>query len=112
MSKNDQHKKYYNPVPKKDYHIWIEQHYQEIIDQPSSNRLEYVLQNMSRDLNQEFKKNFVYQLLYRQELLQVKQTQPELYEVKLKELIAVLKENNSNLEVQTCIKKLTKLIHE
>ena len=41
----------YKPKGKKNYQIWIDEHKEDILKQESKNRVDYVYQNMNKELN-------------------------------------------------------------
>ena len=72
--KNLTNKRTYQPKGKKNYQLWIEQHKEDILKQESKNRVDYVFQNMNKDLNLNMSLKSIYQLLYRNNLIEHKKT--------------------------------------
>lgn len=64
----------YKPKGKKNYQLWIEEHKEDILKQESKNRVDYVYQNMNKELNLNMTIKSIYQLLYRNNLIDHKKT--------------------------------------
>ena len=64
----------YKPKGKKNYQIWIDEHKDDILKQESKNRVDYVYQNMNKELNLNMSIKSIYQLLYRNNLIDHKKT--------------------------------------
>ena len=64
----------YKPKGKKNYQLWIEEHKDDILKQESKNRVDYVYQNMNKELNLNMSIKSIYQLLYRNNLIDHKKT--------------------------------------
>ena len=65
-------KKSYKPKGKKNYQLWIDEHKEDILKQESKNRVDYVYQNMNKELNLNMPLKSIYQLLYRNNLIEHK----------------------------------------
>ena len=76
----------YQKKEKKDYVKWIEEHHDDILKQPSSERAEYVFNNMSKEISTKMTLKAVYQLLYRKKLIEHK----KLTEEKKKENVEMI----------------------
>ena len=57
--------KRYERKNKKNYHKWVLEHRDEIITLPNKDRTDYVMGKLKDELNLEMKRSNVYQLLYR-----------------------------------------------
>ena len=91
----------YKPKGKKNYQIWIEEHKDDILKQESKNRVDYVYQNMNKELNLNMTIKSIYQLLYRNNLIEHKKTTQEKKKdnieiIKPKSLIDSLIVNNTD----------------
>ena len=67
--------KRYERKNKKPYHQWVLDHRDEIIALPNNERTDYVMSKLKDELNLEMKKYNVYQLLYRNGMINHKFTQ-------------------------------------
>ena len=63
--------KYVKKGPK-NYQKWINEHKEEILNIDSKNRVDYVQEHLNNDLNLNKTKNVIYQLLYRNKLIDKK----------------------------------------
>ena len=105
--------KYYKKVEEKPYHRWLNDHKDEILEQPVRTRAQYAFEKINADLNLNLKYEAVYQLLYRAKML-VKEPEdivnakpnPNYY---LRHLIEQLTEVNSPKKTKKCIDKLMAL---
>ena len=96
--------KTYKPKGKKNYQLWIDEHKEDILKQESKNRVDYVFQNMNKELNLNMSLKSIYQLLYRNNLIEHKkisqQNKNEDIEViKPKALIDSIIVNNTNKNI-------------
>ena len=101
-------KKSYKPKGKKNYQLWIDEHKEDILKQESKNRVDYVYQNMNKELNLNMPLKSIYQLLYRNNLIehkkmtliqrsdQEKKKKENIEIIKPKSLIDSLIDNNTN----------------
>ena len=62
----------YIPKGKKPHQLWIEEHKDEIMNLPQNERVDYVYKNMNEQLNTNMKIQSVYQLLYRNNIIEHK----------------------------------------
>ena len=103
-------KKSYKPKGKKNYQLWIDEHKEDILKQESKNRIDYVFQNMNKELNLNMTLKSIYQLLYRNNLIEHKKiTQQKLNQrsdhiddievIKPKALIDSIIVNNTNKNI-------------
>ena len=97
-------KKSYKPKGKKNYQLWIDEHKEDILKQESKNRVDYVFQNMNKELNLNMTLKSIYQLLHRNNLTEHKKiTQQNKNEdievIKPKALIDSIIENNTNKNI-------------
>ena len=91
----------YKPKGKKNYQIWIDEHKEDILKQESKNRVDYVYQNMNKELNLNMPLKSIYQLLYRNNLIEHKKMTQEKKKndieiINPKSLIDSLIDNNTN----------------
>lgn len=91
----------YKPKGKKNYQIWIDEHQEDILKQESKNRVDYVYQNMNKELNLNMPLKSIYQLLYRNNLIEHKKMTQEKKKndieiINPKSLIDSLIDNNTN----------------
>ena len=91
----------YKPKGKKNYQIWIDEHKEDILKQESKNRVDYVYQNMNKELNFNMPLKSIYQLLYRNNLIEHKKMTQEKKKndieiINPKSLIDSLIDNNTN----------------
>ena len=91
----------YKPKGKKNYQIWIDEHKEDILKQESKNRVDYVYQNMNKELNLNMSLKSIYQLLYRNNLIEHKKMTQEKKKndieiINPKSLIDSLIDNNTN----------------
>ncbi len=91
----------YKPKGKKNYQIWIDEHKENILKQESKNRVDYVYQNMNKELNLNMSLKSIYQLLYRNNLIEHKKMTQEKKKndieiINQKSLIDSLIDNNTN----------------
>ena len=91
----------YKPKGKKNYQIWIDEHKDDILKQESKNRVDYVYQNMNKELNLNMSLKSIYQLLYRNNLIEHKKMTQEKKKndieiINHKSLIDSLIDNNTN----------------
>ena len=100
--------KNYKRVEEKPYHKWLNDHRDEILNQPAKTRAQYAFEKINADLNLNLKYEAVYQLLYRSKLLEHNESKvnPNYY---LKQLIEQLKVVNSSKKTKKCIDKLLEL---
>ena len=100
--------KNYKRVEEKPYHKWLNDHRDEILNQPSKTRAQYAFEKINKDLNLNLKYEAVYQLLYRSKLLGHNESKvnPDYY---LNQLIEQLKAVNSAKKTKKCIDKLLEL---
>ena len=106
--------KYYKRVEEKPYHKWLNDNREDILKQPCKIRAQYAYEKINNDLNLNIKYEAVYQLLYRNKMLN-KDLVTETVEVKanpnyyLNKLIEQLTEVNSAKKTKKCIDKLMEL---
>ena len=62
----------YIPKGKKPYQLWIEEHKEELFKIPQKDRVDYVYQKMNEELKSNMSLKSVYQLLYRNNLIEHK----------------------------------------
>ena len=98
---NKKTRKTYQPKGKKPYQKWIDEHKEDILKQESKNRVDYVFQKMNKELNLNMSIKSIYQLLYRNDLIDHKKiTQQKNDEdveiIKTKSIIDSLIVNNTN----------------
>ena len=62
----------YIPKGKKPYQLWVEDHKEEIMKLPQKDRVDYVFQKMNEELKTNMKIQSVYQLLYRNNIIEHK----------------------------------------
>ncbi len=91
----------YKPKGKKPYQQWIIEHKEDILKQETKNRVDYVFQNMNKELNLNMSIKSIYQLLYRNDLIDhkkiTKEKKNEYVEIiNPKSLIDTLIVNNTN----------------
>ena len=100
--------KYYKRVGEKPYHKWLNDNKQLILDQPHKTRAQYAFEKINADLNLNLKYESVYQLLYRNKLLEYDEpkTNTNYY---LNKLIDQLTIDNSATKTKKCIDKLMEL---
>ncbi len=102
--------KYYKKIEEKPYHRWLNEHKDEILNQPVKTRAQYAFEKINADLQLNLKYEAVYQLLYRAKMLvkepEVPKPNPNYY---LRQLIKQLTEVNSAKKTKKCIDKLMKL---
>ena len=100
--------KKYKRVEEKPYHKWLNDNKEAILEQPVKLRTEFAFEKINKDLNLNLKYDAVYQLLYRNKLLNhdVYKTNPDYY---LKQLIEQLTHLNSSKKTKQCIDKLMEL---
>ncbi len=102
--------KYYKKIEEKPYHRWLNEHKDEILNQPVKTRAQYAFEKINADLQLNLKYEAVYQLLYRAKMLikepEAAKPNPNYY---LRQLIEQLTEINSVKKTKKCIDKLMKL---
>ena len=100
--------KHYKRVEEKPYNKWLNEHKEEILNQPVKVKVEYAFEKINKDLKLDLKFNVVYQLLYRNGLLgqDVYKNNPDYY---FKQLMKQLKEMNSPKQTKKYMDKLMDL---
>ena len=100
--------KKYKRVEEKPYHEWINENKDTILEQPVKLRAEFVFEKINKDLQLNLKYDAVYQLLYRNNLLNhdVYKVNPDYY---LKQLIEQLTQLNSSKKTKQCLDMLMEL---
>ena len=87
--------KYVKKGPK-DYKKWIDEHKDEIINIESKKRTDYVYEHMNHDLNINKSKYEIYQLLYRNKMIErkTKNNSPVKIQIKSEESSPINSNNN------------------
>lgn len=84
-------KKSYIPKGKKPYQLWIEEHKDEIMKLPQKDKVDFVFQKMNEELKTNMPLKNVYQLLYRNDLIEHKKTS--------KVITTKAEKNNEDIEI-------------
>jgi hypothetical protein len=87
----------------------LNDHRDEILNQPAKTRAQYAFEKINADLNLNLKYEAVYQLLYRSKLLGHNESKVNPYYYYLNQLIEQLKVVNSSKKTKKCIDKLLEL---
>lgn len=90
-SKTKTTNKNYKPKGKKPYQLWVEEHKNEILELPQKDKVDYVFQKMNEELKTNMSLKSVYQLLYRNDLIEHKKT--------TKVITTKAEKNNEDIEI-------------
>ena len=83
--------KSYIPKGKKPYQLWVEEHKDEIMRLPQKDKVDYVFQKMNEELKTNMSIKSIYQLLYRNDLIEHKK--------KSKVITTEAEKNNEDIEI-------------